>query len=256
MIKKISFVFVCVLFIFSCKSKQSVKELAANEALATAKIINGHYADKKDFSTLNIRANAKYRDDKQSHSVSADIRIKKNEIIWINVKLLGFPVAKALITPNKVSYYEKINGTYFEGDFSLLSNWLGTDLDFYKVQNLLIGNALDDLSASKYLTKIENKLYQLTEKKSTNTAKSFYFEAANFLLKKETILQTKENRSLEIYYPSHEKLNNMFLPNEINIKAQQEDSVFIDLAYKNIFFNEDLSYPFTIPSNYDQINVN
>ena len=41
-------------------------------------------------------------------------------------------MAKALITPTKVSYYEKINNTYFEGDFSLLSNWLGTDLDFQK----------------------------------------------------------------------------------------------------------------------------
>lgn len=254
--KKISFLFVCAFLIFSCKSKHSVKELSANEELATIKIINGHYADKKDFSTLNIRTNAKFKDSKNSYSFSADIRIKKNEIIWINVKLLGFPVAKALITPNKVSYYEKINGTYFEGDFSLLSNWLGTDLDFNKVQNLLTGTALDDLTASKYLSQVENEMYQLTEKTQTNTVKSFYFEAANFLLKKETILQVKESRSLEINYPSHEKQNNMFLPNEINIKAEQGDTVFIDLVYKNILFNENLSYPFSIPSNYEEINVN
>mgnify|MGYP000244332519 CR=1 FL=1 len=254
--KKISFVLVYILLLVSCKSKQGVKELAAGESLVAAKIINEHYADKKDFLTLNIRTTARYKDDKQSHSVSADIRIKKNEIIWINIKILGFPVAKALITPNKVSYYEKINGSYFEGDFSLLSKWLGTDLDFNKVQNLFIGSALDDLTASKYVAKIENNLYQLTEKEQSNTLKTFYFEAANFLLKKETILQTKENRSLEIYYTSHEKLNNMFLPNVINIKAQQKDTVFIDLEYKNIIFNEDLSYPFSIPSGYDQINVN
>ena len=254
--KKISVLFVFVFLIVSCKSKQSVNELAANEALATAKIINGHYADKKDFTTLNIRTNAKYKDDSQSHSVSADIRIKKNEIIWINVKILGFPVAKVLITPNKVSYYEKINGTYFDGDFSLLSKWLGTDLDFNKVQNLLTGIAIDDLTASKYFSKVENEMYQLTEKEQKNTLKSFHFEAANFLLKKEIISQVKEDRSLEIYYPSHEKQNNMFLPNEINIKAKQGNTVFIDLVYKNILFNEDLSYPFSIPSNYEEINVN
>jgi hypothetical protein len=254
--KKISLLFICVLFVFSCKSKRSVNELAANEALATSKIINGHYADKKDFATLNIRTNAKYKDDKQSHSLSADIRIKKNEIIWINVKILGFPVAKVLITPNKVSYYEKINGTYFDGDFSLLSKWLGTDLDFNKLQNLLIGNAIDDLTASKYLSKVENEMYQLTEKDQANTLKLFYFEAANFLLKKETILQTKEGRSLEIYYPSYEKQNNIFLPSEINIKAQQEDTVLIDLVYKNILFNENLSYPFSIPGDYEEIKIN
>jgi hypothetical protein len=44
-----------------------------------------------------------------------------------------------------VSYYEKIKGTYFEGDFSALSQWLGTDLDYNKIQNML-GEPLDDLS--------------------------------------------------------------------------------------------------------------
>jgi hypothetical protein len=33
----------------------------------------------------------------------------------------------------------------FEGDFSALSQWLGTDLDYNKIQNLLVGEALDDL---------------------------------------------------------------------------------------------------------------
>jgi hypothetical protein len=254
--KKICFLLVFAVLLFSCKSKQSVKELSANETLATSKIVNGHYANKKDFSTLNIRTSANFKDNKNSYSFSADIRIKKNEIIWINVKLLGFPIAKAFITPDKVSYYEKINGTYFDGDFSLLSNWLGTDLDFNKLQNLLIGNAIDDLTASKYLSKVENEMYQLTEKDQANTLKLFYFEAANFLLKKETILQTKEGRSLEIYYPSYEKQNNIFLPSEINIKAQQEDTVLIDLVYKNILFNENLSYPFSIPGDYEEIKVN
>ena len=105
--KKIIIVFIGLTLLVSCKAKKSVLESAANESLAAAKIIDGHYENKKEFSTLNIRANAKYKDDKQSHSVTADIRIKKNEIIWINVKLLGFPVAKALITPNSSSSNKK-----------------------------------------------------------------------------------------------------------------------------------------------------
>lgn len=254
--KKIIIVFIGLLFLVSCKAKKSVTESAANESLAAAKIISGHYENNKDFSTLNIRTSAKYKDNKQSHTLSADIRIKKDEVIWINVKMLGFPVAKALITPSKVSYYEKINNSYFEGDFSLLSNWLGTELDFNKVQNLLIGNAIDDLTKVNYIAKIEKELYHLTEKNTNNTKKTFSLEAGNFLLKKETIFQEQENRKLEIYYPSHKKQNSIFLPNEINIKAQQKETIFIDLEYKNIIFNENLSYPFSIPSGYDQINVN
>ena len=244
-----------VLLLIGCKSKQMVATAAASDATAVSKIINGHYANVTDFKTLNIKANARYEDEKQSHSLNADIRIKKDEIIWINIKMIGFPVAKALITPTKVSYYEKINNTYFEGDFTMLSNWLGTDLDFTKVQNLFLGKAIDDLSKGNWISEINEKLFKLSKASTVDISKDFYFEAANFLLKKETITQASQNRVLEIQYPSYKEVERMFLPNEINIKAAQKDNIAIDIAYKNTTFNEDLSYSYAIPSDYKAIQI-
>ena len=256
MLKRIS-VIVLIVLLSACKAKKSVTELAANEELAATKVVQEHYKNELNFKSINIRANAKYDDDKNMQSVSADIRIIKDEKIWINVKFLGFPAAKALITPEKVSYYEKVNNTYFEGDFVVLSNWLGTDLDFQKVQNLLLGKALDDLTTKQYIASIEEEMYKLTEKvKSPLTDKAFYFEAGNFLIKKEKVVQKSENRSLEIQYPSFGKFNGMFLPNEIILKAIQDDKVTIEIQYKSITFDEDLSMPFSIPSGYDEVKIN
>jgi len=187
--------------------------------------------------------------------LNADIRIKKNEIIWVNIKILGFPVAKALITPTKVSYYEKINNTYFEGDFSMLSNWLGTDLDFQKVQNLFLGKAIDDLSKGNWISEINEKLFKLSQASTTDIAKEFYFEAANYLLKKETITQASQNRALEIQYPSYNQVERIFLPNAINIKATQKEKISIAIEYKNTTFNENLSYTYAIPSDYKAIQI-
>ena len=245
-----------IVFLIGCKSKQSVATAAANENTEVSKVINGHYKNQHDFKTLNIRANAKYEDEKQSHSMNADIRIKKDEIIWINIKFLGIPMAKAMITPTKVSYYEKINNTYFEGDFSMLSNWLGTDLDFNKVQNLFLGKAIDDLTKDKWVSEVVEKMFKLSLPNSSDIAKEFYFEGANYLLKKETITQASKNRNLEIRYPSFKEEKGMFLPNEINIKAEQKDKVTIDIEYKNTTFNENLSYPFSIPSGYTAVEIN
>ena len=164
-------------------------------------------------------------------------------------------MAKALITPTKVSYYEKINNTYFEGDFSMLSNWLGTDLDFSKVQNLFLGKAIDDLTKGKWVSEINEKLYKLSKPSDSDISKEFYFEAANYLLKKETISQTSQNRTLEIQYPSHKSVEKMFLPNEINIKASQKNNVSIDIEYKSTTFNENLSYSYSIPNDYKAIEI-
>jgi hypothetical protein len=246
---------VLAFLLIGCKSKQAVASAAAKDTAEISKIINGHYANETNFKTLNIKANAKYEDPSQSHSLNADIRIKKNEIIWINIKILGFPIAKALITPAKVSYYEKINNTYFEGDFSMLSNWLGTDLDFQKVQNLLLGKSIDDLSKGNWISGINDKLFKLSQVQTTDISKEFYFEAANFLLKKETITQASQNRELEIQYPSYKEVERIFLPNEINIKAAQKDKISIAIEYKNTTFNENLNYSYAIPSDYKAIQI-
>ena len=246
---------VLAFLLIGCKSKQAVASAAAKDTAEIYKIINGHYANGSDFKTLNITATAKYEDASQSHSMNADIRIKKNEIIWINIKILGFPIAKALITPAKVSYYEKINNTYFEGDFSMLSNWLGTDLDFQKVQNLLLGKSIDDLSKGNWISGINDKLFKLSQAQTTDISKEFYFEAANFLLKKETITQASQNRALEIQYPSYKEVERIFLPNEINIKAAQKDKISIAIEYKNTTFNENLNYSYAIPSDYKAIQI-
>lgn len=252
--RKLFFVLL-TLFIFSCKSKQAITGGIASKDATANKIIQAHYQNQKDFKTLNIRATTKYKDQSQSYSISTEIRIKKDEMVWIYVKMLGFPVAKALITPNKVSYYEKINNTYFEGDFKLISNWIGTDLDFNKVQNLFLGIAIDDLSKKEYISKIESELYLLAEKTKTDVEKAFYFEAENFLLKKELVQQPSQNRNLEIQYPSHQKENGIFLPNAILIKAIQKEQINIDLFYKNISFDEDLNFSFSIPNGYESVAI-
>ena len=245
-----------VFFLIGCKSKQAVATAAASENTEVFKVIKGHYNNQQDFKTLSIRANAKYEDEKQSHSMNADIRIKKDDIIWINIKFLGIPMAKAMITPTKVSYYEKINNTYFEGDFSMLSNWLGTDLDFNKVQNLFLGKAIDDLTKDKWVSEVVEKMFKLSLPTNADISKEFYFEGANYLLKKETISQSSQNRNLEIRYPSYKEQKGMFLPNEINIKAEQKDKITIDIEYKNTTFNENLSYPYSVPSGYTAVEIN
>ena len=174
----------------SCKTAQpatsvaETKTAAAPEDAEVAKVISGHYADIKNFRTVSIKTSAKYKDDKQSQNINADIRIEKDKQIFVSIRFLGITMAKALITPDEVKYYEKINGTYFEGNYEALSRWLGTSLDFQKVQNLLLGQALDNLKSGKYKSVVEGNLVKLTDNSDARTQKAFYFEPENYLIKK------------------------------------------------------------------------
>lgn len=257
--KSLFYILVCATLI-SCKTQQKkVQEQAVSqEEVVDTKvkdIIQKHYENGLNFQTVSIRAAADYADKKQSVSINADIRIKKDEIIWINLKFFGIPMAKALITPTRVSYYEKANNTYFDGNYSILTKMLGTDLDFQKVQNLLLGRPIDTLTKEEFIAEIADNLFLLRSKKKSDIEKTFSFETANYLLKKQFVNQTSKNRNVLVNYPAFTNQDNIFLPTGVSILANQQDQVKIDVAYKKITFNESLSYPYVIPDGYSQIKI-
>lgn len=256
--KRYLFLVAAAVAITGCKSKQAVvaaTEKPVVEETAASKIIAGHYANAKDFKTLSIKASAKYRDENQSQSITADIRMRKDETIFISIRFLGITMAKALITPTEVKYYEKLNSTYFEGDYAKLSQWLGTELDFKKVQNLLIGQALDDLRKGRYNESVENGQHKL-ETNEKGTGKVFYFEPEKFNIKKEQVSQPAQRRSLEVDYPGFVNHPQMSLPSKILLEAiQPKGKTNISIEYNSVSFNEELSFPYSVPEGYERVDI-
>lgn len=248
--------FLFLITITSCKPKALIAETKATKPMKAEKLIRNHYELDKDFKTAYIKAAVSYNDAKESLNLSADIRLQKDEKILISIRFFGITMAKGLITPTEVKYYEKSGGNYFEGDYTTLSKWLGTDLDFTKVQNMLIGEAFDNLEQGKYESTVENGLYKLEEKASENTLKTFLFEASMYLIKKQQIQQLAENRTLTVEYPNHQQYEKVSFPSGLKIDAiNQEKKTQIDIEYSSVKFNDPLSFPYSVPSGYDRIFI-
>jgi hypothetical protein len=240
--------------LFSCKTKQAVvAEGAASGTKTASEIIAGHYSKPVQYNTLIIKADAHYKDSHEDQGFSAEIRIKKDEKIIIMVRYLGITMAKGLITPNEVAYYEQLGGTFFRGDFRVLSRWLGTDLTYTKVQNMLLGEAMDDLNNGSYKATVQDGLYKLQGKEGSIT-KEFLFEGANYLIKKQAFTQgVPQPRSIEINYPAHNSYAAGTLPASIKIEAEQKDRVQLDIEYKSVKFDEKVTFPFEVPEGFKQI---
>ena len=249
---------VVLVFLVACKSKSVVAEAnkSTNNRMEVNKIIENYYNNKMDFSTLYIKSNVQYVDDKQTQNVTAEIKIKKDEQILVSIRFLGITMAKALITPTSVKYYEKMGGKYFEGDFSTLSQWLGTDLDFNKIQNLLLGRAIDDLDKGKYTESLTDQVYRLDDVSDTNFKKAFYFDANNFLLNKQEIMQTTGGRMIQVAYFDNKVFNEATLPSKVLINTiQPKGKAQINLEYNTITINEKLSFPYEVPNGYKRIII-
>lgn len=252
------------LFIIACMAvlitSCSVKKNAVNTSQVTNKatkseLVQRHYANPTDFKTANIRTTVKFKDDKNDQSANAEIRIQKDSKILIVVRYIGITFAKVYITPDRVSYYDVYNSQYFDGDYSLLSNLIGVDLDYTKVQNIFLGKSIYDLNNTTFVTTLENNLQKIKFKTEDGIQNESYFEGANYLLMKTILNQPNLDRKLSLDYNKYNDNNGTYLPSEIKILAQQEQEVAIDIKYNSVSFNDNVSFKYEIPQGFKQITI-
>ena len=245
-----------ILLFASCGPKKAKMGRVAPEDAAVAAVIENHYKNEVDFKTLQGKLALNYQSEERSQSVTVNFRMKKNDTIWMSGQLLGIPLAKVMITPNSVQFYEKITKTYFDGDFRLLSDLLGTPLDFQKVQNLLLGQTIYDLRKERYVLTESARGYQLKPEDEAFLKKLFLLDAGNFKAVAQQIGHEAENRSVTVTYPNYQKVGSRVFPGTINILASDgADNTRIDMTFRSLEFNVPVSFPFSIPSGYEEISL-
>jgi hypothetical protein len=131
---------------------------------------------------------------------------------------------------------------------------LGTELDFGKVQNLLLGDAIYDLRDGKYSSEVSDGKYQLKPKRAQELFKIlFQVEPKNFKIATQRIAQPEENRRLQAEY-TYQDISGKVMPNEIHIVAlENRNRTTIDLSFKNVELNRNLNFPYKIPKGFDEI---
>ena len=255
MIKRSVIFIVFLVLTISCKSGKASSSTIMN--LSAKKVIKKN--DEVKFNKSNIKANLsiKYSGKAELPNLKASLRMVKDSIIWISVSKFSIPLAKIIITQDQVQFYEKLSKTYFIGDFKLIREWIGVELDFSKVQNLFIGEPLLNLNQDKYEVNIQGNSYVLKPKNGNPIFEIFFWiDPSNYKLKREELKSANKDQSLSIVYKDYTKLDKSLFPKGFLIIASgEENETKIDITYRNVVYNAMLRYPFKIPNGYKEIEL-
>lgn len=248
------FIILLLFTIVSCGSRKNLTGASPVEDAAVARVVDEHYEREADFESMLARVKVQFQNEEQNQSLTVSYRMKKDETIWISAAVLGFPLAKVMITPQSVKYYEKIGGTYFDGDFEFLSRLLGTPLDFEKVQNLLTGQTIYDLRAERYKLTESSRGYQLEPAAENFLKRMFLLDTKNFRAVAQQIAQEGASRSVTVTYPSYQEVSGKVFPRQIKIIANDAgNNTQIDMEFRSVEFDVPVSFPFEIPAGYEEI---
>lgn len=227
---------------------------AIAKEISARKVAKKHIAANFDKKTVDAKLKVNFNNGKTKQNLSVSMKIKKDEVIWLKGSKF-ITVFKAEITPTSVRYYSSVFKNSFVGDFSMIKELLGVEINFEQLQNLFLGQSLLNVKEEKQGVEITNNRYVLTPEIQAELFDIFFtINPAHFKLEEQSIVNNEKNLRLDIKYPSYNLINEVVFPSEINVKAKNAKSVTaIDLEYKSVVFDADVYMSFNIPSGYKKL---
>lgn len=234
-----------------------LRHAAGSEALSerSAKFLMKKLVQQQvDVDWLSARARINYEDDYFSVSATANLRMRKDSVIWANVKKLNIEAGRALIRPDSFFVIDRINRQYSSQPVSAISDMLNLPANFDLLQTILLGNPFfftTDLEAgidgAHYTLKGEDKRFAAT----------YLLDGKDYSLKKITILEKKENRTADMelsQYQSLDRKQKFSYIRTLRTESPETGPLRVEIEFSKVEVNIPKSIEFEIPSRYTEIN--
>ena len=221
--------------------------------MRTKQILKKHIKQHAKFNTLQCKLKIELFQNSKAQSNTVTLRMERGKIIWINAFL---NMIRIKITPDRVQMYNKIDKTYFDGDFSLIKQLLGIDLDFSNLENLLLGDTFFKHNSSSLNQVKDNSGYTLKPYKLDPALNVLYrINPFYFKMKTQEISHLKEEIHLKVNYDDFQEINQQLIPSKMAITInEKQNNTFIKLNLKSVSLNQSIRFPFKLPKGYKLLN--
>jgi len=254
-----------ILILVSCKptkkiqtaiiKKDSVAVTNNNASEDSLRFIKDTYhgilANHINYKTFSAKLNVDYIDaDDKKYNVNANLRMYKDSVIWISVNaIFGIEGLRALITKDSVKILDKQNKLYTARSIEYLQEVSSLPVDLSTSQDLLIGNAVFLDSNIVSYTKFDNSISLLSIGKIFKNLLTLNEGRLIQRIKLDDVDELR-NRTGDLTYGDYENKRGVNFSTIRKISFAEKKKLDIRLEFKQYNFNEDLTFPFSIPKNY------
>ncbi|MFI5186245.1 MAG: DUF4292 domain-containing protein [Chitinophagales bacterium] len=219
------------------------------------KFIKGTYhtilAKHIDYKTFSAKIDVDYIDaDDKKYNVNAFLRMYKDSIIWIDIHaFLGIDALTARITKDSVKILDKQNKLYTARSIEYLQGVSQLPVDLSTLQDLLIGNAVFLDSNIVSYSKSDNSISLLSIGKVFKNLVTLNDDKLLQRIKLDDVDELR-NRTGDLTYDDYENKVGVNFSKTRKITFAEKKKLDVRLGFKQYNFNEDLTFPFSIPKKY------
>jgi hypothetical protein len=263
---KIIFILLAIITLASCRSTKNIQtaiekkdtvETVTTPKIDTTQLINNSLLTLKnnriDYKTFSAKVDVDYRggDDKH-YDVNANLRMHKDSLIWISVNaVFGIEAMRLLINKDSVFLLDKLNKTYLTRSIDYLQEVSGLPLTLSNLQDILAGNPVFIDSVVSY-SNDNSTISLLSIGKTFKNLVTINGDKNVLVHSKLDDLDITRSRTADLNYDDYESKKGKLFSSKRRITVAEKNKLDISLNFKQYEFDDDLSFPFSIPKNYKQ----
>ena len=268
--KYFSLLFVGFLSLVACKTAKKTSPTTAtttpapvNAPLSIATVLEKVKANAVDFERMNGDAGMDYKGKPMNIAVSSAVRWRRDSVIWMNVKKMGFNVARVQVTRDSVFVVNYLQSNYVAKNLSYVEKTFGVPLDFVILQDILLGNPIFLTDKTKLTLEKPNDGDVILRGADQRWKATYRLDAVSFLVKEMYFEEPAAKRSLKISYknyailqvPNHAPKNFSYL-RTIEMESTQTGKVSVELEVdaESLEVNVPKNIRFEIPSQYERVD--
>ncbi|MFL5808965.1 MAG: DUF4292 domain-containing protein [Flavisolibacter sp.] len=210
-------------------------------------------ANQIKYKTFSGKVNVDYKGgDGKSYDVNASVRLYKDSAIWISANaILGIEAMRVLITKDSVKLMNKLQKTYTARSVDYLQEVTALPLNLATLQDLIIGNPVFLDSNIVSYSVADNNITMLSIGQLFKNLITLNGTDFTLLHSKLDDADISRNRTAELTYNDYEIKKGVPFSTKRRITVAEKNRLDIKLDFKQYDFNQEVSFPFSVPKNYE-----
>jgi hypothetical protein len=209
-----------------------------------------------DFEYFQGKARMILRDAKKEREVKANIRVRKDSVIWMTFSVIGVQGGKALINKDSITIVSNVDKEYYVFEYSELTKRYNFPINYNVIQNALLGNLIQERKDDDNIIQ-ESSVFILKQQSGTVSVTNFV-NAASMKIEKVEMKEENTSNSLVMNYSNFQPVGDKVFPYNGTINLFYK--ALSGLLNTTIIFeynkaevgDKELKFPFNIPKRYER----
>ncbi|MCB0630118.1 MAG: DUF4292 domain-containing protein [Saprospiraceae bacterium] len=238
----------------ACKSARS-PETVKEKDLSAGKLLDHMVRNQLHADWLSAKARISYDSEDMGGSATANIVIRKDSLIWVSVRKLGFEVARAQIDQDSMYLLNRLTNEYSIQDLSYLASSYNLPASLKTMQAIFMGNPVF-LNTKELTLGSDTDTHHLIST-SGQMENQFWLDKASLQLIKASYGDLRNHRNVNLvlddYRPVNAEQNFSYL-RQIKVDSQELGKASIEIDFSDVEINTPQEVRFSIPSRYTRID--